>query len=269
VSGQLASWVAEHSAASYRGVAVLNQYALAANHDGTPATDVTRDDLVRRTRLGKQTVIAGRQEVIKRKELEELEAPGGRGKPGRFRVVVALCPDGVRCWSCDALAKAMKRRRPKGETVRSADGFEEGPSTETVRSADGFGGGGEPRKGPSQTRKGPPRGPTTVTVPTGLVGSGVRGAPRRADGQSADPASTAAGGRVQLPAAPSLRRDVSAAGLRASGRGASSDGSSTTTVADEHVHSSTTVALEARSDRARPPPTAPDQEQNAWKERSA
>jgi hypothetical protein len=221
-------------------VAVLNQYALAANHDGTPATDVTRDDLVRRTRLGKQTVIAGRQEAIERKELEELEAPGGRGKPGRFRVVVALCPDGKPCWSCDALAKAMKRRRPKAETVRSADGFGEA---------------GEPRKGPPQTRKGPPRGPTTVTVPTGLVGDGVQQAPRQAHEHTEDHASSSAvrsafgGGAaasISLPAGAS--------------RGVSAVGSSTTTDAG---CPSTTVALGARSDRARPPPLVPEQEQSA------
>jgi hypothetical protein len=120
VSGPLASWVGEHSKASWRGRAVLIQYALAANHDGTPAADVSRDDLEHRTGHGHSTIVKGRQEALALGELEQLEAPVGRGNVGRYRVHFTLCPDEARCWVCPTLADLLD------ETVRDADAFESG-----------------------------------------------------------------------------------------------------------------------------------------------
>jgi hypothetical protein len=145
VSGPLASWVGEHSKASWRGRAVLVQYALAAHHDGMPAADVSREDLTRRTGLGRETVKTGRREVIDLGELVELKSPGGRGRVGRYAVAVWSCPPGARCWTCDLLAE---RGRPAAGLPGS------GPR-----------GKGPPQrgKGPPQRRKGPPHGPTTET----------------------------------------------------------------------------------------------------------
>jgi hypothetical protein len=200
MSAQLASWVGEHSRASYRGRAVLIQYALASLHDGTPAADVTRDDLIRRTGLGRDSVVYGRNEVLGRPtmvgggrngdrevpglacpELEELEAPGGRGRSGRYRPLFALCPRGKKCWSCDALAKALGKPRPRPpervrpgdgsgaaqdlETVGPADGFEETTDAETVGPGDGFAGGAEPGNRRADSRNRRAARPTTVTAP--------------------------------------------------------------------------------------------------------
>jgi hypothetical protein len=173
VSGQLASWVGEHSRASWRGKAVLNQYALASHHDGRPAADITREDWKRRTGHEVDTLVRGRNEVLGRPtkaggreeipgldvpELVELEAPGGRGKVGSYQLLVYLCPKWVKCWSCDALAKVLKRARPKldaeyvidPETVAHGDSFEEGKRRPRRRISSGDG---------SRNRR--PRRPTT------------------------------------------------------------------------------------------------------------
>ena len=227
MSGQLVSWVGEHSRASYRGRAVLIQYAAAANHDGTPAADVTREDLTDRTGPGRMTVVYGRNEVLGRPtmvggrngrrevpglacpELEELEAPGGRGRVGRHRLLPVLCPAGVKCWSCDALAKALKRPRPRAETVRPTDGSGATRGPETVRPRDGLGNGAEPGNRPSD-------GPTTVTAPPVEV-SGDAGAP--ADNPDREPGTT---DRNPEPAPGTTKRAATAASLRVVGsRGAS------------------------------------------------
>jgi hypothetical protein len=106
----------EHSKASWRGKAVLKEYALASHHDGTLAEGVSRDDLEHRTGLGHDTIVKGRKEVLALGELEELEAPGGAGKVGRYQVNFTLCPAEARCRKCKTLARLL----PK--TVRDADG---------------------------------------------------------------------------------------------------------------------------------------------------
>ena len=111
MSGPLATWVGEHSKASWRGRAVLSQYALAANHDGTPAADVTREDLERRTGMSRATIGRGRQEVEQLGELQQLDAGGGRGRLSRWRVVVTLCDPEAGCWSCGLLAHQLHKVR--------------------------------------------------------------------------------------------------------------------------------------------------------------
>jgi hypothetical protein len=118
VSGPLASWVGEHSKASWRGKVVLKEYALAAHHDGSPSVDVSRDDLVRRIGCGVTTVKAGRQEVVELGELVELRQPLGRGNVGSYRVEVVLCPAEVHCWTCALLSHLLEKGRvaaPLGE----------------------------------------------------------------------------------------------------------------------------------------------------------
>lgn len=156
MSGPLATWVAEHSQASWRGRAVLVQYALAAYHDGMPAATVTRDDLTHRTGLGRGTVVQGRNEVVRLGELIELERPGGRGRSGQFYLPVSLCPTEAHCWSCAALAQETVRAADRlgGKTVRGADPSRRRPP------------GNRPSQAinrPSQALKGPPHGPTTKT----------------------------------------------------------------------------------------------------------
>jgi len=111
VSGPLASWVGEHSKASWRGKVVLKEYALAAHHDGTPSVDVSRDDLVRRTGCGSTTVTAGRKEVVELGELVELRRPLGRGNVGSYQVAVTLCPAEVHCWACALLSHLLEKGR--------------------------------------------------------------------------------------------------------------------------------------------------------------
>ena len=111
VSGPLATWIGEHSKASWRGRAVLSQYALAANHDGNPAADVTREDLERRTGMSRATIGRGRQEVEQLGELQQLDSGGGRGRLSRWRVVVTLCDPEAGCWSCGLLAHQLQKVR--------------------------------------------------------------------------------------------------------------------------------------------------------------
>jgi hypothetical protein len=112
MSGPLASWVGEHSKASWRGKVVLKEYALAAYDDGTPATDVSRDDLARRTGCSTTTVKTGRQEVLELGELVELQAPVGRGNVGSYQVSVTLCPAEAHCWTCALLSQLLEKGRP-------------------------------------------------------------------------------------------------------------------------------------------------------------
>lgn len=171
MSGPLVTWVGEHSKATWKGRAVLIQYAVAAYHDGTPAADVSRDDLERRTGLGRTTLAAGRQEAVTLGELVELERPGGgRGRIGRYRVAVSLCPPEADCWSCSILAGLL------GENDRA-----------TVDSSRGNRPPGG-RKRPPHGRKRPRGGPTTKTEtypptggtsPPGESGDARRSAPPR------------------------------------------------------------------------------------------
>jgi hypothetical protein len=153
MSGPLASWVGEHSQASWKGRAVVKEYALAARHDGTPAADVTLDDLEHRTRHSRTTVKAGRREAVRLRELVELERPGkGRGYPGRYRVAFTLCPAEAGCWSCSILAELLAGRG----RVTPPSGKGKGSR--------------ERQKGAPQERKGARHAPTTVTEtgpPTG------------------------------------------------------------------------------------------------------
>jgi hypothetical protein len=149
VSGPLASWVGEHSKATWRGRAVLKEYALASNHDGTPAADVSRSDLEHRTGHGHNTVVKGRQEVLALGELEELERPGGAGKVGSYRVRFTLCPAEARCWVCATLADLLAK------TVRSADG--------NLSAAKAKNRPPQSKNRPPQSKNRPPQGPTTET----------------------------------------------------------------------------------------------------------
>src|SRR5512133_1351341 len=109
VSGPLGSWAGEHSKASWRGRAVLLQYALAAHHDGSPAADLTRDDLERRTGMSRATIGRGRQELAQLGELAPVDAGGGRHNLSRWRVVVTLCDPEAGCWSCGVLAGLLQK----------------------------------------------------------------------------------------------------------------------------------------------------------------
>jgi hypothetical protein len=146
MSGPLASWAAEHSKAGPVGRAVLVQYALAANHDGSPSRyQPALEDLARRTGYGRSTVIPARADLVARGELIELEPGGGRGLVGRYSVPSTLCPPEGRCWPCALLAELL------GQRVQQLDRFQgrKGPA--------------QARKGPADGRKGPAAGPTTET----------------------------------------------------------------------------------------------------------
>jgi len=153
VSGPLASWVAEHSRAGWKGRAVLLQYALAANHDGTPASSVTREDLERRIGVRRDAVIAGRKEVLKLGELIQDKAPGGKHNPGAFRVRLVLCPATAGCWVCPILADLLDSKGSATPTLSR------GPK-------------GRPQqaKGRSQRPKGRRHRPTTETETNHLRG---------------------------------------------------------------------------------------------------
>ena len=56
MSGPLATWVGEHSKLGPVAVAVVKEYALAADHWGKPTADVTLEDLIHRTRYKRSTV---------------------------------------------------------------------------------------------------------------------------------------------------------------------------------------------------------------------
>jgi hypothetical protein len=110
VSGQLATWAAEHSKATWKGRVVLVQLALAARPCGCPAGDTTRADLVRRTGLSLTTIRDGIAEVKELGEVKPLEQGGGRSRPTRYALVVALChPDAGDCWSCSVLAEVLTK----------------------------------------------------------------------------------------------------------------------------------------------------------------
>jgi hypothetical protein len=158
VSGPLATWVGEHSKASWRGRAVLSQYALAANPDGTPAADVTREDLERRTGMSRATIGRGRQEVEQLGELQQLDAGGGRGRLSRWRVEVTLCDPEASCWSCDLLAPLLQ----KGSRPHSVPAAKPAPAEHVSVG-----------KGRQQSQNVLPQSPTTETVTAPTTGGAV------------------------------------------------------------------------------------------------
>jgi len=296
MSDGLASWFGEHTKAGPHGAAVGTQYALACKLDGTPAlggdgnpVNVTRDDLIRRTKLGHDAVVHGRNELLGRPttlhggsgrkraapglevpELEELEAAGGRGKYGLYRIRVYLCPKWKQCWTCADLARKLKRRRPevRAEYLNPEDGVPpqpkdpqepEIPSGSPTLSA-------EPE---AEIPSGSPTVPAEKTVgpPGRFSGDGDPGNRRAArptssnprgylrddpteqsdpsDNGAGHPGSVAGGRDHEPPQAARSDATVAASGLQVVGRVAITEGLSTTTDAGGH---STIVALRARSD---------------------
>jgi hypothetical protein len=145
MSGQLASWTAQHSQASAVGRAILGQLALCSHPDGTPAYEPTWDDLERWTGYKRSTVAKGLAELRRLGEIKRIGG-GGQGTPARYRVVVGtLCAPDIDCRSCAVLAEVGADKVQHMDLKRSGKG---------PRDA---------RKGPPDARKGPPGGPSTDT----------------------------------------------------------------------------------------------------------
>jgi hypothetical protein len=173
VSGPLATWVGEHSKASWRGRAVLSHYALAANPDGTPAADVTREDLKRRTGMSRATIGRGRQEVEQLGELQQLDAGGGRGRLSRWRVVVTLCNPEAGCWSCDLLAPLLQKRSRPYSVPASVPAAKPAPAKHVAKAKGAQAEHVSVGKGRQQSRNVLRQSPTTETVTAPTTGGAV------------------------------------------------------------------------------------------------